>query len=80
MHPNTVVIIASNEMFDYAVVYSILSVHIKVIYFIHLYNHHDSFNVDIPLSIEAIKVGVETSITGHFPKPTPNISFIDYIH
>lgn len=81
MHPNSVVIIASTEMFDFAVVYSILSVHVKVVYFIHIYSHHtESFDVDIPLSIEAIKVGVTASLTGRFPAPIPNISFIDYVH
>ena len=72
------IIIASNNMFGFAVVYTLFSAQLKVIYIVHLFNHHENFLVDINLAIEAIKVGVATSITGYFPKPIPNISFIDY--
>ena len=79
MNPNSVVIIASNEMFDFSVVCSILSVHVKVVYFFHYQYHFNDITIDVDLALQAIEVGVYASINGNFPEPKEFISFIDYI-
>ncbi|EAX92712.1 hypothetical protein TVAG_220750 [Trichomonas vaginalis G3] len=79
MNPNTVVIIASNEMFDYSVICSILSVHVKVVYFFQCQYHFNDITIDVELAIQAIEVGVYASIHGNFPQPKEFISFIDYM-